>query len=85
MQSSQHNYNNNNYSNGNYNNGNPYERCWWGNRGGSGSNVGAALGGMAVGAMVASLPREAAPAYGPGATPYYYSNGSFMAPAQSGG
>ena len=61
--------------------------CCYGNSssGGSGSNVGAALGGMAVGAMVASLPREAAPVYAPGPTPYYYSNGGFVAPAQAGG
>ena len=93
MQSSQHNYNNNNYNNGNYNNnggyhyGNPYGGCCYGssNSGGSGSNVGAALGGMAVGAMVASLPREAAPVYAPGPTPYYYSNGGFVAPVQAGG
>jgi hypothetical protein len=35
--------------------------------------------------MVASLPREAAPVYAPGPTPYYYSNGSFVTPVQSGG
>jgi hypothetical protein len=40
---------------------------------------------MAVGAMVASVPREAAQVYAPGPTPYYYSNGGFVAPVQTGG
>ena len=36
--------------------------------------------------MMASLPRDAAPAYAQGTTNnYYYSNGSFMTPAQGGG
>jgi hypothetical protein len=35
--------------------------------------------------MMASLPRQAAPVYAPGPTPYYYSDGTFMVPVQSGG
>ena len=59
--------------------------CYGGGYNNGGSEVGAALGGMAVGAMMASLPRQAAPVYAPGPTPYYYSDGTFMVPVQSGG
>jgi hypothetical protein len=88
MQTSQYNYNDNNHGNGNYNNGSPYgSRCWASsfNSGNSGSEAGSALGSMAVGALVASLPRQAQSESVLATThSCYYSNGSFMTPSSGG-